>query len=329
MKKSTIIAALLLTGVLYGTVSAQTSGVLWIKTFSPGRTSLNDPGIDGASLAALDELMKVTDLEVTFLGSADSVGWYFDGRAVHTDISEAWNDAKRLGRARALRARYERGNVGVTHENIAGVKVVWKKRVSPDDYEMQMTRLEQENNELNQKLDKLEQDVHELHPVLAAKGQPPLTSYTINEYPSLFDWFLQGGMWSWQSASGKTLISPSLALGIIIDKTSFVLQGGVTPWHISTSEGNQAESFVYLGLKHMKTKGFGMTAGIFRGWEFFTATDNWSFKTTGFSSGIVLKYGFIEFNPALSYSSSDSIFDKEGWKVGATLGVSINFNEAF
>ena len=35
-----------------------------------------------------------------------------------------------LSRARALRERYELGEIGITHENIAGVKVVWVRKTS-------------------------------------------------------------------------------------------------------------------------------------------------------------------------------------------------------
>jgi len=328
MKKSLWIEALLLALVLFGTASAQTSGVLWIKTFEPGSTSLNDPGIDTEALAALDQLMKDKSLEVSFLGAADSVGWIMNGTMVNTKISEAWNDAKRLGRARTLRARYQRGRVGVTHENIAGVKVVWVKKTSPESYATELTRVQRQNEDLMQKLSKLEKDIDTFRPVAVETEREP-RSYLVKQNNSYFDWFLQGGLWTWQSASGGGIISPSLALGIVIDKTSFILQGGVTPWQTSTPQGNQSESFLYVGLKHMRTKKFGVSAGAFRGWEFFTDSDNWSFKTTGFSSGVVLKYGIVEINPMLSYSNSNSIFKDSGWKLGTTLGLSINVNEAF
>jgi hypothetical protein len=101
---------------------------MWITSFSPGSSDLDDPAIDQKALAALDSLMQDTTLTVTFLGAADDVRWKMSGRQVHHDISEAWNDAKRLGRARILRARYGRGEVGVTDENIVGVKVTWARK---------------------------------------------------------------------------------------------------------------------------------------------------------------------------------------------------------
>lgn len=328
MKRLIYTATLLSMVVLFSTAFAQTSGVLWIKTFEPGSTSLNDPRIDQDALAALDEIMKDPDIEVAFLGSADSVGWVMEGRSVHTHISEAWNDAKRLGRARVLRARYERGNVGITHENIAGVKVIWSKGISSEQYKEDMTHMQESTEDLNMKLAKLEDDMQKLQP-LVGTNVTSLNGSNGLETHSYFDWFLQGGFWTWQSGSGNGLTSPAIALGIIIDNTSFILQGGVTPWHLSTSDGNQAESFVYVGIKHMKSAHIGISTGVFRGWEFFTATDNWSFKTTGISTGIVIKKGIFEFNPMVSYSNSDSIFKSPKWRLGSTLGLAVNFNEAF
>lgn len=329
MKRLTYTATFLLTLVFLSTALAQTSGVLWIKTFEPGSTSLNDPIIDTAALAALDELMKNPEIDVTFLGAADSLGWVMNGRSVHTHISEAWNDAKRLGRARALRARYERGQVGVTHENIAGVKVVWSKKITREQYKKELTEIKEKNSDLNNKLAKLEDQFQKLHPVLEAQGNNGSNGHTATESHSYFDWFLQGGFWTWQSGSGSGLISPSMALGIIINNTSFVLQGGVTPWTISTSQGNQSESFVHVGIKHMKWNNLGISVGAFRGWEFFSDSDNWTFKTTGVAAGIVVKHGIFEFNPMLSYTNSNSIFSESKWKLGSTLGLAVNFNEAF
>ncbi len=322
---STVVVALL---ALCCTALGQTSGTLWIKTFEPGSTSLDDQNIDREALTALDGLMRDTNIEVTFLGSADSVGWVMNGRAVHTHISEAWNDAKRLGRARALRARYRRGSVGVTHENIAGVKVMWRRQVSRDEYDYDLTDLRNQSDNLSDKVAQLQDHIENLEPVaITHTGQGIGGSYT--ERTSFFDWALQGGLWTWQSASGRNILSPAIALGIVINNTTFIMQGGVTPWHNASPEGNQSESFVYLGLKHMKNERFGFTGGVFRGWEFFTATDDWAFKTTGLAAGFIAKNGILEFNPTLSYSHSNSVFDESKWKFGTTIGLNISFNEAF
>ncbi len=327
MKRLIFITTTILSIVLFSTAYSQTSGVLWIKTFAPGSTSLNDSSVDHEALAALDELMKDEDMDVTFLGAADSVGWVFYGKSVHTHISEAWNDAKRLGRARALRARYERGNVGITHENIAGVKVSWRRRKSDAEFDHELTEIRKQNENLNDKLAKLEQNIEDIQqPSSPAYTNSP--GYLPTENNSYFDWFLQGGFWTWQASSGS-LLTPSVALGIIINQTSFIIQGGVSPWHITTPQGNQSESFFFMGVKHMKTNKFGISVGAFRGWKFFTETDDWSFKTTGLSAGVVIKHSIFEFNPMLSYTDSNSIFEKSDWKLGTTLGFSININEAF
>jgi len=328
MKKLIYFTTTILLIVLFSTAYSQTSGVLWIKTFEPGSTSLTGPRIDKDALAALDELMKDENMDVTFLGAADSVAWVLNGTHVHTHISEAWNDAKRLGRARVLRARYERGNVGITHENIAGVKVIWRKTKSDEEFDQELTEIRKQNENLNDKLAKLEQNIENIQPLVTSAHTNGSHGYIPFENTSHFDWFLQGGFWTWHASSGS-LLTPSMALGIKINETSFIIQGGVSPWRISTPQGNQSESFVFMGIKHMKTDRFGISAGAFRGWEFFTESDNWSFKTTGISAGIIIKRSIFEFNPMLSYTDSNSIFEDSDWKLGTTLGFNININEAF
>ncbi len=299
-----------------GVLHAQTSGSFWIKSFKPGSSDLNEPGINKAALEKLDRLMKNPDIDVTFLGAADSLGWQLDGKRVHPDVSEAWNDAKRLSRARVLQARYKRGNVGITYENIAGVKVLWSLK-NQENYT-------EELRDLSKELSSLKDQVANMQPEFMEIEAPRATTEQ-----SKFDWGLEAGFWTWQGGTHGSLFSPSLALKIIINSTAFMIQGGVTPWHISTEFGNQSESFVYMGIKHMKSKVLGVTIGAFRGWEFFTANDSWSFKTTGLSSGIVIKHGILEINPAVTYSNINTLTTNSTWKFGANLGFTLNINEAF
>ncbi|MFQ5771579.1 MAG: hypothetical protein ACE5HX_13655, partial [bacterium] len=84
--------------------------------------------------------------------------------------------------------------------------------------------------------------------------------------------------------------------------------------------------FVYVGLKYMKSDILGFSAGGFRGWEFFTSTDDWSFKTTGISTGIILTHGRIELNPMLTLSNIDALDKNAVWRFGSMLGVNININ---
>jgi len=299
------------------------SGIFWIKTFQPGSSSLNDPNIDQQALAALDELMKDATIEVVFLGTADSLAWKMNGRNVHSDISDAWNDAKRLGRARALRARYGRGDVGITHENIAGVKVIWSRKTDENKYTNQI-------DELGNEIAELKNDLKQIHQKEATNGNHSTNGFSnYNKNVSHFNWALQAGFWTWQSSSNGNLFSPSIGLSIAINKTSFIIQGGVTPWHSTSSLGNRSESFVYGGVKHMTSDLLGLTFGVFRGWEFFTETDNWSFKTTGIASGIVLKHGIVEFNPAVTYTNVATLSPDSEWRLGMTLGFNVNINEAF
>jgi hypothetical protein len=83
---------------------------------------------------------------------------------------------------------------------------------------------------------------------------------------------------------------------------------------------------VYAGAKYMKSDVLGFSLGRFRGWEFFTQTDNWSFKTTGVAAGLVLAYGRIEVNPTLTVSNVTSLERSAQWRVGSTLGLNFNIN---
>ncbi|MFQ5603631.1 MAG: hypothetical protein ACE5HS_10225 [bacterium] len=331
--------------VIYGLIllstyaNAQNSGTLWIKTFNAGSNDLNDPGIDKKALMTLDSLMQIKNIEVTFWGAADDLKWNLDGRSLHTNISDALNDAKRLGRARALKARYGRGNIGITHESVAGVKVQWTI-VSKANFTQNIDQLRQENHEIKKELDEVKNQIQSLKPEQAANGHHSANgnngnhssngsndnSHLVVKEGLTFNWRLQAGMWTWQSRAKGSILSPSVALNIIIGKTAFVIQGGVTPWHIATEFGNQSESFVYTGIKYMKNDRFGFTIGGFRGWKFFTDTDNWSFKTTGIATGIVIQHKFVELNPTLTYSSVNAL-DLEGrWRLGGSLGLNININ---
>jgi len=322
MKKLLNMKVLILVLGTFSTINAQNSGVLWIKSFEPGSSDLTEPGINKAALATLDSLMQDESIEVTFLGAADEKSWRMEGKAVHPYISEAWNDAKRLSRARSLKERYGRGNIGITHEAIAGVKVLWTK-VNTD--EMLTAKLNHLTTQLAQVKQELEDArTHGTNGHSATNGHNGKSDITIKK-SSLFDWKLQTGMWSWTSGS-NTLVSPSLALSIMIGNTAFVMQGGVTPWQLTSADGNQAHSFVNIGAKHMKTDAFGFSLTAFRGWKFYTSNDTWSFTTMGVAGGVVLKYKIFEFQPNLTYSRSSSLEDEDRWKIGTSLGISININ---
>ncbi len=326
MKKLLQLLTLLITLVLVALASGQTSGVLWLKSFSPGSADLNDPLLDKRALAFLDSLMQDPEIEVTFLGAADSLQWLLDGRHVNPRISEAWNDAKRLSRARALRERYGRGEIGLTHENVAGVKVVWRKRGA--DLYSEVDYLKAQNARLSQEILALKGRLSGTNGHNGKNGHNGTNGHSTPSVAeeSRFNWRLQLGLWTWNAGSHGTLVSPSAALSIIIDQTSFILQGGVTPWHESTALGNQSDSFVYAGVKHMLSPNFGVSAGVFRGWKFFTSTDNWSFKTTGLAAGPVVRYKRLELQPAVTLSNISTL-DKDGyWRPGMTLGVNFNLN---
>ena len=316
MKKLTYILIATLVFVLFSTVSAQTPSVFWIKSFSPGSADLNDPQIDKAALAMLDKLMQDEQIQVTFLGAADSKSWKMNGEYVHQDISEAWNDAKSLSRARALRARYGRGNVGITHESIAGVQVIWTKN---ENYITKLDRLEKENQHLKHEIAEVKTGLRDLTHELGTNSKNGHATSESNLYLSL-----QAGLWTWQTGSSGSILSPYLASSLTIQNASFYVRGGVTPWHASTRQGNKSESFIYFGARYLKSDNFGFTMGVYRGWEFFTTTDDWLFKTTGVSAGVVINKGIIELNPALTFSNLSSLDYDSKWRFGVTLAVGLN-----
>lgn len=316
MKKLTSILISTLVFVLFSTAYTQTPSVFWVKSFSPGSSDLKDPQVDKAALAMLDELMQDEEIEVTFLGAADTKSWKMNGEYVHKDISEAWNDAKSLSRARALRARYGRGNVGVTHENIAGVKVVWTKN---ENHITKLNQLEKENEHLKHEIAEVKAGLKDLTHEPGTNGKNGHAASDSNLNVSL-----QAGLWTWQSGSSGSILSPYLASSITIRNASFHIRGGVTPWHASTRQGNKSESFIYFGARYLKSDNLGFTLGVYRGWEFFTATDAWLFKTTGVSTGVVINKGIIELNPALTFSNLSSLDYGSKWRLGVTLGVGFN-----
>ncbi|MFQ5769100.1 MAG: hypothetical protein ACE5HX_01085, partial [bacterium] len=220
MKKFRYISVIFLTLALYHPAYNQTSGFLWIKTFQPGSNELTDSQIDKLALATLDSLMQDETIEATFLGAADSLKWNMNGKRLHKNISDALNDAKRLGRARALRERYGRGNVGITHENIAGVKVIWTKKT---DYTTNLEQIREQTKNLEQELAEMKSNLQSLQSEPTTNSEDGHSNNGIEERLT-FNWSLQAGLWTWQSGSNGSIFAPSLALSIIIGKTSFVIQ---------------------------------------------------------------------------------------------------------
>ncbi|MFQ5676346.1 MAG: hypothetical protein ACE5G1_10650 [bacterium] len=321
MKKITYIAKLILSLLfLAGGAFAQIPQEFWIKTFDPGSSDLTDSQIDQAALAMLDSLMQDQQIEVTFLGAADEVAWKIGGKYVHKDLSETWNDAKRLSRARALRARYGRGHVGVTHENVVGVKVIWTKK-TPDSYFTKLDEIKEQNTSLEHEIERIKTDLQDLSHKPGMNGTDGKNGH---ESDSNLDVNLQAGFWTWQSGSSGSILSPYLAASLVIGNAAFMMQGGVTPWHSSSQNGNKSESFIYAGARYMKSQSLGFSLGVYRGWEFFTDTDNWLFKTTGVAAGVVINKGLFELNPALTYSNLNYLTQDSSWRLGITLGVGLN-----
>jgi len=305
----------------------ENSGVLWIKPFSPGSSNLNDEKIDKQALVTLDSLMQDSTIEVTFLGAADDMQWRMSGNRVHPDISDAWNDAKRLGRARIVRARYGRGQVGVTDENIAGVKVIWNRK---NENLNSMTIAE--NSSATEGDDQLRRDVETLRSdvdsVKAALGNSHYPNIVEKSGPNI-NWHAQAGFWSWYGGSDRNIVAPALGLNVIYNRSVFVVQGGVSPWHSRTADGKQGEAFMYAGIRRLPEggkRGISYAVGVFRGWEFYTSTDSWSLKSTGLTAGPTFKYGILDLHPSVTYAFVDSIFKGRGWRLGSVLMMNVNLN---
>jgi hypothetical protein len=297
------------------------SGMLWIKRFEPGSADLTDPGIDPHALATLDSLMRDESLEITFLGSADSLAWRLGGRRVHPHVSEAWNDAKRISRARAMRDRYGRGNVGVTHQNVAGVQVIWIRKNQSPPFDLTLGDLRRQNDDLNRQLAELQGQISDL--------QNRDNDFVYVQDERVFNWGLELGLWAWRAGSENNLVSPLIGMNINVDKTSIVIKGGFTPWTTASEYGNIAESFIELGVKHRRWQFWGTSLSLFRGWEFLTSDDEWTFKTSGIAAGVFYRQGILEFNPAITYSSVETLTRDSSWRLGFNLGVGFHLNRLF
>lgn len=302
----------------------QDSGIIWIDSFLPGSSDVQDSTVDKAALSSLDSLMQDPGIEVTFLGAADSIGWLIHGKHVHDYVSDALNDAKRLGRARKLRERYGRGHIGVTDENVAGVKVIWTKKSELLTAASASAVANNGINGSNGHAGNLSAVAMEgVKGAMESLSEPKTNGHTelvLKEEPT-FDWRLQAGVWLWNGGPHGSIMAPALASSVVIGKTAFLLQGGVTPWHRARSYGSEGESFLYVGVKYMQTDFYGFSAGGFRGWRFLTDTDNWSLKTTGGALGLVLSNSIVEFTPTLTYSHISTLTNGSQWRFGSMLNL--------
>jgi len=124
--------------LLVSTGFTQERGEFWIETFKPGSSSLVD--VNQNTLVFLDTLAADSSITIWYLGASDSMDWYMNGKKVNFEIGEAWNDAKRLSRARTVAALYKSNRIGVTYHSKRGVLVQWERipklvEGPTDDYE--------------------------------------------------------------------------------------------------------------------------------------------------------------------------------------------------
>lgn len=110
------------------------SGEVVIGTFRPGSEDIAD--LNSTGLTFVDSLMSRGDIDTWFLGGADDLPWYVNGKKVSKEFSKSLDAGKKIQRASAFWLRYQRGNIGTTDapkERV--VKVVWKK-TPPDPFKM-------------------------------------------------------------------------------------------------------------------------------------------------------------------------------------------------
>lgn len=292
------------------------SGSIWIKTFRPGSANLGDPTIDRRAMAFVDSLMQDPNIEVQFFGGADNLKW----KGVKLEVSKVLDSALRWERARKLRARYGRGEIGVTDEPIRGVKVEWKSKNS--DLPVLMEKL-------NQLLDKIdftsdyEKRLAALEDSVALLAGAKTTIININQ--SIFsDWQLQSGVMVWSAGKPWDLSVPYIGLALRQEKWALTLQGGVTPWSRQDPLGDRGDALLLGAISLYPDSWHGLKIGAFAGWEFFSHSDQWTMKVVGVTAGPNFRWKFWEAFLGYSIGNVSTLTGSEQWRNGAMFSVGIN-----
>lgn len=323
-KKIRIIFLLIIYYSISQSLSAQTSGSLWIKTFAPGSANLSDATIDKSTLTFIDSLMKRNDIEVTFLGGADPTNWQLFGRKVKPQVSDTWDQAKKLERASILRQRYNKGQIGTTDEPVRGVKVIWEPK-RPDIFKLK-EQIEYAHNRidsLNALLNALDQS-HGTPAVLhESSNTPAKQEQNFNKYPLLTssfasDWEIKTGFMVWSAGGPYDLGVPYMGIALKRLDWAFELQGGFTPWSEYRATSRRGDALLMGSFHLFPHDRLHIKAGVFSGWEFLTESDVWTMKIMGLTIGPKFNWRFFETYLGYTYGKLSSLTD-EYWCSGALI----------
>ncbi|GEM_PF-1389789 len=323
-KKFRIIFTLLIFYAIAQPLQAQTSGSLWLMTFAPGSANLSDATIDKATLTFIDSLMKRTDIEVSFLGGADPTNWQLFGKKVKHQVSDTWDQAKKLERASMLRQRYNKGQIGTTDEPIRGVKVVWEPK-RPDIFKLQ-EQIDYAHNRIDS-LTALLSALDKSQGMTALIPDPSLAPVVpervFNEYPLMHstfapDWEIKTGFMVWSAGGPYDLSVPYMGIALKRLDWAFELQGGFTPWSEYRSTSRRGDALLMGSFHLYPREWWHIKAGVFSGWEFLTESDVWTMKIMGITIGPKFNWRFFETYVGYTYGKLSSLTD-EYWSSGALI----------
>ena len=310
-------------------LSAHNSGTIWIKQFLPGSANLSDLTVDQKVLAFVDSLMQRDDIEVTFLGGADSTNWRLFGRKVSHRVSDAWNQAKKIERASVLRQRYNRGQIGTTDEPIRGVKVVWEPK-RPDIFEMyeRLGNAEMKIDSLAAVIDSINLAQASTLTILQTDAQPIESGYAtespfISQAPIVSDWEVKSGVMLWSAGKPYDLSVPYA--GLVFKRENWALEflGGFTPWSQPHPNGNRGDAML-LGSVHLFPESWcELKVGFFSGWEFLSKSDVWTMKIMGLTAGPKFRWKIFDVYLGYTFGKLSSLTE-EHWCSGGLLTTSLH-----
>ena len=308
-------------------VRGQASGSTWIKTYKPGGADLNVLTIDKNALIFVDSLMKRDDIEVKFLGSSDNLKWKQAGDV--TEISSAWDQAKKLERASMLRERYGKGEIGTTDEPIRGVKVVWGPK-KPDLFKMnkRIGLLENLNDSLRTALlainSEHQKKIKALEDSLENREANVNMTSIAEISTSYFDWEVKSGFFFWSAGNPYDLAVPYVGIVLKRQLWAFELQGGLTPWSRSHSDGNRSDAFLMGTMNIFPDNWYEFKLGFFSGWEFLTNSDNWTMKVMGITAGPNIQCKLFKTFIGYNLSKLSTLVEPSRWTHSGMITMSFN-----
>ncbi len=318
-----IMAGILLAMFMVSWGWAQEQNYIWLTGFNPGSANLNDTGINKQVLAFIDSLMKRNDIDVTFLGAADNLNWRQSGHS--GEVSRAWDEAKKLERASALRQRYGWGNIGTTDEKVRGVKVVWGPK-EPDVFELKrrVNMLEGLADSLTMALLSLHNRQQELVARADSVAQSAMLARTeISQ--NFFDWEVNSGVFMWSQGAPYDLAVPFLGIALKRHTWALEFQGGFTPWSRQYSDGARGDAFL-MGTFHIFPRSrFPFKIGTFSGWEFLTNSDQWTMKVMGITAGPSIRWKWMNLYVGSNLAKVSTVTDPGKWGYSIIVATGFNF----